>query len=103
MKRVRGSCCTDGREAQRDRTWSFVRLQWKRIGLTAVVGVFVGFAAAAGSRNVAAMHERVESSSQAAQAEAPDVARLKARNRRLEALVTVMRQRMEAQARAGGR
>src|ERR1700685_1646906 len=40
---------------------SFLRLQWKRISFTSVAGVFVGFAAAAGSKGALAMHQRVES------------------------------------------
>jgi hypothetical protein len=96
MKRVKGFA-GDRPGAQGDQRWSFLRLQWKRIGLTVVAGMFVGFAAAAGSKGTLAMHQRMESPSRSVfrvpQENADEVSRLKVRNRRLEALVTVLQHR----------
>jgi hypothetical protein len=96
VKRVRG-CAGDRPAVQGDQSWSFLRSQWRRIGLTAVAGMFVGFAAAAGSKGTLAMHQRVQSPPafvfSVPGENADEVSRLKVRNRRLEALVTVLRQR----------
>jgi len=95
MKRVRGFA-SDRPVAQCDQSWSFLRLQWRRIGLTAVAGVFVGFAAAAGAKGTLAMHQRMETPPSVfsiRQEKADELSRLKVRNRRLEALVTALRHR----------
>lgn len=96
MNRVRGFA-GDRPAALGDQSWSFVRSQWRRIGLTALAGMFVGFAAAAGSKGTLAMHQPRESPSRSVfsvpQENADEVLRLKVRNRRLEALVGILRQR----------
>ena len=96
MKRVRGFA-GDRSAVQGDQRWSFLKSQWRRIGLTAVAGMFVGFAAAAGAKGTLAMHQRTESPPRSMlsvpQENADEVSRLKMRNRRLEAMVTILQRR----------
>lgn len=86
MKRVRGS-------ARPEKSRSFLRVQWKRISLTVIAGMFVGFGAAAATHERVDLRAAVVSSARVPARDADEVMRLKVRNRRLEALVTVLRQR----------
>ena len=111
MIRVRGSL--DCNKRIRFGAGSPLKLYWKRIGLTALAGVFVGFAGAAVSRNsfvhpraqVQTSGLRSDNGSQTAVLDdaAADLTRLETRNRRLEALVMVLRQRVEHQQRSASR
>jgi hypothetical protein len=70
-----------------------VKQSWKRIGLSVIAGVMLGFGAAA------ATHDRVDfqpvpaRSWKISEQDKQELARLQVRNRRLEALVTAMRER----------
>lgn len=77
---------------------------WKRICFTAAVGVVAGFTAGAASRtavaHLPAQETTVLQANSARQSAVPrenaaDLDRLRARNRRLEALVTVLRSKVE--------
>lgn len=86
----------------------FLELYWKRICLTAVAGMFAGFTAAAvidgafahptgqaRAHSITLAGRKVGLPAGLSDDDAADLNRLKDRNRRLEALVTVLRQRVE--------
>jgi|SRR5579875_801042 len=103
MTRVRDTATCRG-ERQFNQTWPLVKLQWKRITLAALAGMFVGFGAA-GAKSAFTVHQRADSPARsslvrtaaAATPETQDLLRLRARNRRLEALVAVLQRRVQTQ------
>ncbi|MGI9070534.1 MAG: hypothetical protein ACR2JB_04205 [Bryobacteraceae bacterium] len=84
---------------------SEIRSQWKKIGLVGTVGIFLGFATAAASNcelmRVTLKH-RSQGSSTASTGDIDEILQLKTRNRRLQALVDVLQERVRQQNNGAG-
>jgi hypothetical protein len=87
---------------------SEIRSQWKKIGLVGTIGIFLGFATAAASNGelmrftLDSPKHRSQGTLAAATGISGEISRLKARNRRLQALVAVLQQRAQQQNNGAG-
>ncbi|MBV9761879.1 MAG: hypothetical protein JO340_15060 [Acidobacteriaceae bacterium] len=88
MKRIRVG-------AKKDRNWSLLKESWRRIGLTAIAGALVGFGAAASTHESGEFRPVRIANTKTSTTDIDEMTRLETRNRRLEALVQVLRQRKE--------